>query len=432
MAESPSNFGTDLGSPVKVSPSKLAMNHGAFLANMNNGDSPTKVPGVGAGSSSTKVIESLHAQIDNLTTTNLQLTVQSNNLLSRLESANTKQSKQLETISTLKHENDNLNAMLARKERRLKEAEQELVQLKSSFESTSLENQNLQQEMKTSCQRENALDQKLQLLQVQYDALADGQKRYRDLYEKEVAELRSNLQVLKKENDIFITKNIRNVVNNSSVLQQKLNQYGSKFKGLESLSNEHMETLSQRVDKFALELDLPRWQELYKETRDMALEYAREMNLKIPQSFTEQHNTKITVESKFKTPDSTPPLASNGGTFAHPQIRIPKVRNSSSNKRSSFYGSSGPIVGTLPSTSSASSPSVNSLPGVKRSSSTRVSSPPSRSFSEFESNGTGTNTAVPSTAAKLSRSSSRKSSAPKKKREPSHSRNRSASVIMGP
>ena len=75
-----------------------------------------------------------------------------------------------------------------------------------------------------------------------------------------------------KENDMFITKNVRNILNNSSALQTKLNQYTSKYKDLEALNLQHIGLLSEKVDKMASQMDLPAWEKLYKDTRDIALD----------------------------------------------------------------------------------------------------------------------------------------------------------------
>nr|4LL7_A Chain A, SWI5-dependent HO expression protein 3 [Saccharomyces cerevisiae S288C]4LL7_B Chain B, SWI5-dependent HO expression protein 3 [Saccharomyces cerevisiae S288C]4LL7_C Chain C, SWI5-dependent HO expression protein 3 [Saccharomyces cerevisiae S288C]4LL7_D Chain D, SWI5-dependent HO expression protein 3 [Saccharomyces cerevisiae S288C]4LL7_E Chain E, SWI5-dependent HO expression protein 3 [Saccharomyces cerevisiae S288C]4LL7_F Chain F, SWI5-dependent HO expression protein 3 [Saccharomyc len=82
---------------------------------------------------SSRVIESLHDQIDMLTKTNLQLTTQSQNLLSKLELAQSKESKLLENLNLLKNENENLNSIFERKNKKLKELEKDYSELSNRY-----------------------------------------------------------------------------------------------------------------------------------------------------------------------------------------------------------------------------------------------------------------------------------------------------------
>ncbi|CAR24256.1 She3p [Lachancea thermotolerans CBS 6340] len=409
-----------LESPMKMSPSKVSMNHGAFMANMQNGYSPTR-EGATAGSSSTRVIEALHAQIDSLTKTNLDLTVQSNNLLSRLESSNNTQSKHLESISTLKHENDNLGLMLSRKERRVRDLEQQLSQLKHSYEEAAMDNKTMRHQLQTSGQREGTLENQLQQLQVQYDALVDGQKRYREKYDLEVEELKKSLQDFKRDNEMYLTKNIQTVVSNNTALQTKINQYSGKYKNLESLSQQHMQELSREVEGMASKLDLAKWEKLYEESRNMAIEYSEKTNVPLSPSFLAQHGAKSGSRS---------PSTSSSSTFVHPsQIRVPKVRHSSSSaKRSSFYGSNvsvpgGTVPGVKQPSASPTTPSSGGLPGVRRSSSVRGSSSSSRNSSG--------DLASAESAAQSQKGASKNSANNKKKRMSSHSYSKSNGFSFG-
>lgn len=445
--ESPSNS-SHLRSPVRVSPSKIALNRSAFMANTSNHNSPTKQRdgSVSGNTSSTKVIEALYQQIDTLTNTNLQLTVQSNNLLTKLENANSKEAKQLETVATLKHENENLNSMLNRKSRRCKDLEDQLVQLRNSYEETAVDYRALKQNMESTTQREAQLQGEIQILKVQYDALLDSQKRYREHYEQEIHTLNLNLEKLKKENDMFITKNVRNILNNSSALQTKLNQYTSKYKDLEALNLQHIGLLSEKVDKMASQMDLPAWEKLYKDTRDIALDYAKKMDLSLEQDVIEEHGRQGTFASKFLSNAYPSPE-----TMA-PPLRVPKTR-STSGKRSSFYGGNvtvpGTVSGAIPSSSglgmaSTVTPTQGSLPGLKRSSSTRKPSSNRNSLANNTANSRSTSgestepessppsqQVIPDIPQRNSLRRTTSNSQNKKKRYSMHKRDSSSSSISG-
>ncbi|SCU89949.1 LAME_0E06304g1_1 [Lachancea meyersii CBS 8951] len=386
-----------LSSPVKLSPSKLSMNHGAFMANIQNGHSPNRdgSPGI---SSSSKVIEALHSQIDNLTRTNLELTVQSNNLLSRLESANSTHSKQLESISSLKHENDNLNLMLSRKERRVRELEEQTAKLKNSYEEAAVDNKSLHSQLQKLTQREGTREEQFLQVQVQYDALLDAQGRYREQHSREVEELRAQLEAFKTDQEAHASRALKALANNQSALQSTLDGYADKYQNLAFVEKEHHELLDRECDSLRSQLALPKWEELYLESRQMVFEYADKTDFKLSASFLDQHGRNRT-NSDAKLPQtcqeshqatssnaSSPNLSSSSGFINSQQIRVPKVRNSSSAKRSSFYGTNVPITASpVPGARQPSSSSViassGTLPGVRRSSSMRGSTPPSRNSS---------------------------------------------------
>ncbi|SCV04513.1 LANO_0G10660g1_1 [Lachancea nothofagi CBS 11611] len=405
-------LGARLNSPVRMSPSKLSMNHGTFMANIQNGNSPTKggSPGV---SSSTRVIEALHAQIDNLTRTNLELTVQSNNLLTRLETATNNHSKHLESMSTLKHENDNLNLMLSRKERRVRDLEQQAAQLRNSYEEAALNNKTMHSKIQNYNQRETNLEQNLQQVQVQYDALLDGQRRYRDQYSREIQELKDQLQSFRRDQGTYVTETLQTLLENHSSLQTRIDEYANKYQKLASVEQEHRDLLNYECESMRSHLDLPKWDQLYQESRNLVIDYAEKANVTLPTSFLSQHS-----QSNGRPGAKSPPIPQNGhhngftnafspavtpsSTFVNPQqIRVPKQRNSSSSaKRSSFYGSNvsiagSPVPGIKQSPGSPAIASSATLPGVRRSSSIRSSSSSRNSSGELSSSDTNNSSSKP-------------------------------------
>lgn len=366
----------ELDSPLGMSPKSISMSHGHFMAQMGNlqtnnvNDSPLKdKSGNTNGSiSSSKVIESLHQQIDFLTSTNLQLTVQSNHFLQRLELANSKESKHLETINSLKHENDNLNSMFSRKHRRCKDLEDQMFQLKNSYEDAIVDFKNLQAKLNDKSTHEMKLEQQLQQLQVQYDALVDSQKRYKDYYEREIKELNDNLTMLKLDSENFFNKSLKNLLAGDEQIKNKLKTLETKYDLSQVANKEKMELVNNKVNVMTKDLNISSWEQLYKNTRDMAIEYAEKMDLSLAQDFENEHGKQGIFQERFLSNDVTSNGCSNVNNRMMPPspLRVPKTKNPSG-KRSSFYG------GNLPSLNGPQATNISgSLPGVKRTASTRI------------------------------------------------------------
>ncbi|CEP61560.1 She3p LALA0_S03e05600g [Lachancea lanzarotensis] len=396
--------GDRLSSPVKLSPSKLSMNHGAFMANIQNGHSPARDASPGT-SSSTRVIEALHSQIDSLTKTNLELMVQSNNLLSRLETANSTHGKQLESNSTLKHENDNLSLMLSRKERRVRELEEQLALLKNSYEEATVNNKSMHGRLQKSTQREAEREEQLQMVQVQYDALIDAQGRYRDQYAREVQEISSQLQDYKAKQEAYVSSSLKALLDNNAALQEKVDEYANKYQELASMQKGHAEVVNHECQSMRTQLNVAKWEDLYEESCNSLHEFASKTGTELSASFLSKHgrsNTKSDPKSpktsqEVQKASLSPNLGSSSGFVNPQQIRVPKVRNSSSAKRSSFYGTNvsipaSPVPGVRQASSSPATATPGSIPGVRRSSSIRSSTPTSRNSSgELSSPETNTN-----------------------------------------
>lgn len=350
-----------------ASPAKLAPNHAIFMTNIDS--SPTRrkdEPYNGSGSSSTKVIENLHEQIDSLTNTNLQLTLQSNNLLSRLEAAQQRESKLLETTASLKHENENVGSMLNRKSRRLKDLEDDFSKLQQNYDDLSGEKKELEDRERDISDREVKLRQELEMIRAQYDALVDSQQYYRKHYTSELDTLKEQLETFKQEQRCQLEQSKAD----EDLLHLKLVEFETKCDSMKDLEIARLMNLENRCNEIVGQLDLSSWFKLYEASKNMLLNYAQEMNFKIPDD----------LERTIQDTTMVPPQPKSVQRMASPALplKMAKVRNtkpttspnanafSSANhaKRSSFYGAAKQVSQSAP----------GALPGVKRSSSRRQNS----------------------------------------------------------
>ncbi|SCU88272.1 LAMI_0D09450g1_1 [Lachancea mirantina] len=371
-------------SPSRLSPSRMSINQSTFLANMNNDDSPSRnyASDIGAGMSSSKVIETLHAQIDKLSQANLELTMQSSNLLTRLETSNQRQAQQIETISTLKHENENLGSVLGRKERKIKELESQLGRLRVSYEAAVSQNEALQQSLENSDRKGGTLEVQMQQTQAQYDALLDSHKRYRNSYETDISDLRQSLEQYKVDAERHFTLKLEKLTQVNSELQTKLHKYSLQYKELENARQEQLQELSKKVDTLRDQLDLHAWERLYDESKDLTLKYSEQTGVPLSPEFFEEHDSQKLASSSIQKSrlSTTASSIPNGSSIpGQPQLRMSKVRNTSAGKRSSFYGSNISISRPQPSSTTMPPPSSPALPGVKRFSSVKSTPSPSTS-----------------------------------------------------
>ncbi|CCE61330.1 hypothetical protein TPHA_0A02470 [Tetrapisispora phaffii CBS 4417] len=395
-------------------PNKLNEGHNVFMTNMNSksiAGSPKRQSsnnnvvgisnvevlnlnnGVGGVSNSTKVIESLHEQIDAMTSANVQLTLQSQSLLSKLEASQLKEIKLQEQITSLKNENENINQILNRKTRKLKDLETEFNSLFEAHKTLKSENTELNNNFGSISKNESILKQKFEMVENQYKTVCDSHEYYKEKYALEIKTLTTELEEAKK-NQIEFYENYQYEHKN---LLDSIFKFNNMIKNLNDSNNEFNNSLNERCNDAIEKLDLPNWVTLYTESKALVQTYAQEMNLNIPEKFTSlvrdetllalesatdknthHHSSSInnTIASFNK---SHGPLHNNEhgkNSNNQNQIQVIKLRNTSAgsngansptlnNKRSSFYG------GTKAIFSPTNSSMPGTLPGVKRSSSIR-------------------------------------------------------------
>ncbi|KAL6939802.1 hypothetical protein ACO0RG_003648 [Hanseniaspora osmophila] len=387
-------------SPSRTQP-RFDIQHGTFIANLEK-QSPTRQrykstlaePMDGTSfedsftssqSKSSKVIESLHQKIDTLTNTNLQLTYQSNNLLTRLEEANLKQSKHIDTINKLKLENGNLSAMYERKSRKAKEMETQLEEINIKLDKTCFENENLNKQMSNDTANKQSLEEQLQMSHMQYQALQDAQARYKQNYESQIEEMQAQIFEIKMSYKKILSDKFQALSNLDSKWEQSFGQLSSQVNSINSINKIEISSLNKEMEDLKIDyINNENLSNLYSKSKEMAFEYAELIDMNLPDAFKQKHNLvdgSFTLELKkmealelqqkqrslaikntenmlTSTPTKT---ATNITTFGHTKAsenftkNIPlrnnsgNVQNSSnanrkSKRNSSFYGSLGTYV----------------------------------------------------------------------------------------
>lgn len=229
-------------------------------------------------SSSTQIIESLYNKVDSLTNTNLQLTLQSQNMLEKLDVAQKKEVKLVENISMYKHQKDNLDTMLRRKLRKINELEEELGSLRMTFGSVKTFNKELSDKLAELHQTEAANREKAGDLVRDYDLLLQSQDNYRTHFEKMANHLEDEMHATR--NDYLNTLNQK--VRSAGVFEVELNKYRKLIEQIEkkgALENVSKNITSEVFLTALKKLDLESWLILYKLSGNITHLYAEENNL---------------------------------------------------------------------------------------------------------------------------------------------------------
>ncbi|SMN18000.1 similar to Saccharomyces cerevisiae YBR130C SHE3 Protein that acts as an adaptor between Myo4p and the She2p-mRNA complex [Maudiozyma saulgeensis] len=327
------------------SPTKLAPHHNIFMANLQK--SPTgkhqEVFGDGNGtSSSSKVIESLHEQIEILSSTNLQLTMQSQGLLTKLENTQNKESKLVETLSGLKNENETLKNLLTRETEHLKELESNLTQLNDSSNALNKENKLLKHKQNHNNVGEASLNDELQMIESQYSSLVESHDMMKRHYDNGIQSLRDELETLKLQN----TNALTSYHENENQLVEQLSDFNISTKEYDELYKNNNASIDKSFSE-ALQSVINGNDTLqdYSTYKEEMIELGNKMGIS-------------TIEKDLADLQT---------------VKLRKVRNVSSNgssNRTSFYGSMTPVSDSNVEGHRNISPVIG-LPGVKRSTSVR-------------------------------------------------------------
>ncbi|CCD22652.1 uncharacterized protein NDAI_0A04970 [Naumovozyma dairenensis CBS 421] len=339
------------------SPLKLQIHNDAPMSTSTS-TSPSQIPN---GSSSTRIIETLHDKVDDLTKTNIQLTLQSQNLLGKLENYQSRSTKLNESLSVLKHEHDNLTSMINRKQRKLNDIENELEKLQQNYEKIHTENDSSSSKYDDFDQVEKNLQSEIENLQTQYDSLLQSQIHYKDHYSMELNSIISQINELKSKRK----EQLQNQLNKESNKLQQLHDIINKITSIESghsmgvdaMTKQTYKNLQQQYTDAIAKLSLNSWVLIYQQSKNSLLhfnnsKYLNQLQVALPQDCRDIMNDPILVDLETHLTKSSPIIKSRNLS--------PNVGNSSSNnanqshKRRSFYGAGGTLsasgLGILPGT----------------------------------------------------------------------------------
>ncbi|EGV62447.1 mother-specific HO expression [Yamadazyma tenuis] len=160
-------------------------------------DSPSRKP------TSSKVIDTLHKEIDALKEELENLKVSNSTYKKKCEIVTRRNESFVDQLANAKHENDMINALLTRKERRIVDLEAEYNNVMSSNENFKMTTKNMKIRYESLQESSASSTAECERLKIAYDALAASQLEYKKHYESEVMKLNQEHKAFKQE---YVTK----------------------------------------------------------------------------------------------------------------------------------------------------------------------------------------------------------------------------------
>lgn len=149
--------------------------------------------------STSRVIDDLHSKIDVLTEELDNLKVSHSEHKKRSANLSTKNDSLIDQLANCKHENDMINALLKRKERRIADLEGEFDDMSSETETLRQLAKNYKIRCENLLESSNSLTAEFERLKISYDALMASQMEYKRHYQDQVTSLSKQLEAYKQE-----------------------------------------------------------------------------------------------------------------------------------------------------------------------------------------------------------------------------------------
>ncbi|RCK64874.1 SWI5-dependent HO expression protein 3 [Candida viswanathii] len=186
-------------------------------------------------SSSTKVIDSLHSKIDQLTDELTTLKQSHQELTKKHTIVAKKNDSFVDQLANAKHENDMLSALLKRKERRILDLEDQYNDLNSQIENLLLLNKNMKIRCENLQTNSNASIAEFERLKISYDALIASQMEYKNHYQLELNTLQANFDKYKTENTKRYEELLNSIVSNDKDIDTLLDSLTNKRKTMDNI-----------------------------------------------------------------------------------------------------------------------------------------------------------------------------------------------------
>lgn len=182
-------------------------------------DSPVKTK------TSSKVIDLLHTQIDDLKSELETLRDSHRDYKKRALVLQSKNDSLVDQLANYKHENDMINALLKRKERRIVDLEAEFNDVLAKNDHLKLSSKNLKIRCENLQDSLAALTAEFERLKIAYDALIAGQNEYKRHYQEEFRTIQKQLEEAKSsslENFDLLSKKLESSDKDVDVLLDSL------------------------------------------------------------------------------------------------------------------------------------------------------------------------------------------------------------------
>lgn len=182
-----------------------------------------------------RVIDSLHSDIDGLKNELESLKVSHDNYKKNYTVATKKNDLFVDQLANAKHENDMINALLKRKERRITDLEDQYNELCSTNMTLNLNNKNMKIRCDNLQESSASSTAEYERLKIAYDALIASQVEYKRHYEKQLNDLISQFESYKRQNLGKYTELNSKLSNNDKDIDTLLDSLTNKRRTMDNL-----------------------------------------------------------------------------------------------------------------------------------------------------------------------------------------------------
>lgn len=209
-------------------------------------ESPSKKP------TSSKVIDSLQKQIDELKDELESTKISNSNYKKKYEIVSQKNDLFVDQLANSKHENDMINALLKRKERRILDLESEYNTLISSNENLKMTNKNIKIRYDSLQELSASSTAECERLKIAYDALTASQVEYKKHYESEILKVNEEFKKFKSNFTGKYEDLLLKFTNNDKDIDSLLDGLTNKRKTLDLLYFNKNKLILDLLNKLAL------------------------------------------------------------------------------------------------------------------------------------------------------------------------------------
>lgn len=185
--------------------------------------------------STLRVIDLLHSQIDDLKTELEHLKLSNDEYRKKNAILSTKNDSLVDQLANYKHENDMINALLKRKERRITDLETEFEDLSASSDALK----HLVKNYKIRCENLQELSAvstaETERLKISYDALALSHNEYKRHYQEEVNKLAQQLATYREDTVKSMAELLAELENNDKDVEALLEGLTNKKKAMDTI-----------------------------------------------------------------------------------------------------------------------------------------------------------------------------------------------------
>ncbi|ODV67436.1 hypothetical protein HYPBUDRAFT_156241 [Hyphopichia burtonii NRRL Y-1933] len=198
-----------------------------------------------------KVIDSLHSQIDSLKNELDSIKISHDDYKKKYSIIAKKNDSFVDQLANAKHENDMINALLKRKERRITDLEDQYNELCSTNESLNLNNKNMKIRCENLQESSASSTAEFERLKIAYDALIASQVEYKKHYQKELNQLTVNFEDYKKQNLANFETLSNKLLSNDKDVDTLLDSLTNKRKTMDNLYVNKNKSILELLTKLA-------------------------------------------------------------------------------------------------------------------------------------------------------------------------------------